>query len=334
VALFDQTSFSKYRLQGQDALTILQYLCANNIDVPPGRIVYTAMLNERGTFENDLTVLRVMPDSFDLISGTAQTGRDLDWISRHIPAGADAQLTNITSQYGVLGVMGPQARALLQRVSDADFSSTAFPFGALQFVNVGLATALAARITYVGELGWELHVPVEQMAAVYDALWEAGQDLGVTNAGHYAINSLRLEKGYLAWGADLSTDETPLEAGLEFAVAWDKPGGFLGRAALLQQKQSGLKKRMAFFVLQDPNATLWGSEPIWRNGQVVGYTTSGAYGYRLGGAIGAGYVKHPDGVDAKFIRSGQYSIETNGQLVAATLYPRSPYDPKRENILR
>lgn len=331
VALFDQTSFSKYRLQGSDALAVLQRLCANDIDIEPGRIVYTAMLNERGGIESDLTVIRVMPDSFDLISGTAQTGRDLDWIARHIPAGADAQLTNVTSHYGVLGVMGPRSRELLQRLSDADFSNAAFPFGDAQFVNVGLATALAVRITYVGELGWELHTPVEQMGALYDALWEAGQELGVANAGHYAINSLRLEKGYLAWGADLSPDETPLEAGLDFVVDWDKP--FLGREALLRRKAAGLKKRLAIFVLQDPEATLWGNEPIWRNGEVVGYTTSGAYGYTVGGAVGVGYVKNATGVDRDFILTGDYTIETNGEHIPAKVYLRSPYDPQRTRIL-
>jgi 4-methylaminobutanoate oxidase (formaldehyde-forming) len=333
VAIFDQTSFSKYRLQGADALAVLQRLCANDIDVSPGRIVYTAMLNEGGGIESDLTVIRVTPDSFDLISGAAQTQRDLDWIARHIPAGADAQLTNVTSHYGVLGVMGPRAQELMQAVSDADFSNVAFPFGAAHFVNVGMATALAVRISYVGELGWELHIPVEQMAAAYEALWQAGQALGVANGGHYAINSLRLEKGYLAWGADLSPDETPLEAGLGFAVAWDKPVPFLGREALIQQRASGLKKRIALFVLQDPEATLWGNEPILRNGETVGYTTSGAYGYTLGRAVGVGYIKHAAGVDADFIRAGSYAIETNGQVAAARVYLRSPYDPQRAKIL-
>lgn len=325
VAIFDQSSFSKYRLQGGDALSILQLLCANNVDVAPGRIVYTAMLNEHGGMESDLTVVRVTPDCFDLVSGAAQTQRDLDWIARHIPAGADAQLTNTTAQYGVLGVMGPQARELMQRVTEADVADAAFPFGAARFVHVGLATALAARISYVGELGWELHAPVEQMAALYAALWAAGQDLGIANAGHYAINALRLEQGFLAWGADLSPDETPLEAGLGFAVAWDKSAPFLGQAALLRQKAAGITKRIAFFVLQDPTAMLWGNEPIWRNGEVVGYTTSGAYGHTLGGAVGAGYVKHAGGVTAGFIRSGEYTIETHGERVPAQVHLRAPY---------
>ncbi|MCX6044915.1 MAG: aminomethyltransferase family protein, partial [Chloroflexi bacterium] len=230
-------------------------------------------------------------------------------------------------------VMGPQARTLLSKVTDADLTNQAFPFGTMQTINVGMVTARALRITYVGELGWELHTPTECLVDLYDTLWVAGRELGLVNAGAYAINSLRLEKGYVAWGADVSPDETPAEAGLGFAVAWDKPVEFLGRAALLEQRMRPLKKRLAIFVLQDPNAVLWGNEPIWRNGQLVGYTSSGAYSYTLGGAIGAGYVKNAGGVDQNFVLSGHYEIETNGTRVPATVYLHSPYDPKRARIL-
>lgn len=228
--------------------------------------------------------------------------------------------------------MGPKSRQLLQSVSDADLSNQAFAFGAADFINIGVATTLALRITYVGELGWELHMPTEQMGAVYDTLWQAGQTLGIANAGHYAINSLRLEKEYLAWGADISPDETPLEAGLGFVVAWDKPD-FLGKTALLQQKAVGIKKRMVTFVLTDPRPVLWGSEPILRNGQVVGYTTSGAYGHSVQGAIGCGYVKNPAGVTNEWIKAGHYEIEIAGERVAAAAYLAAAYDPKRTKIL-
>ena len=334
VALFDQSTFAKFILKGRAAVHILQQLCANDVDVAPGKVVYTAMLNERGTFESDLTVVRLAVDEFYIITATGQATRDFDWISRHLPADAHAELIDVTAAYGVIGVMGPNARRLLAQVTDADLTNAAFPFGTAQMVGVGMANVRAVRITYVGELGWELHVPVESMLHVYDTLWTTGQAWGVVNAGAYAINALRLEKGYLAWGADLSTDETPLEAGLGFAVAWDKPVEFLGRAALLHQKASSLKKHMAIFVLKDPAATLWGNEPIWRNGEIVGYTTSGAYAYTLGGAIGVGYAKNPAGVDQDFIRSGKYEIETNGQRVPATVYLRSPVDPKRTKILQ
>ncbi|MDQ3249798.1 MAG: aminomethyltransferase family protein, partial [Chloroflexota bacterium] len=333
VALFDQSTFAKLILQGRDAVHCLQRLCANNVDVTPGKIVYTAMLNRRGTFESDLTVLRLTQDEFYLITSTGQATRDFDWITRNLPAAARADLTDVTTAYGVLGVMGPNARRLLSQVTDADLSNAAFPFGTAQEISIDMATVRALRITYVGELGWELHVPVESMLHVYDTLWARGEALGLVNAGAYAINSLRLEKGYLAWGADLSTDETPLEAGLGFAVAWDKSGEFLGKQALLEQRKAPLKKRLAIFVLQDPAATLWGNEPIWRNHELVGYTTSGAYAYTLGGAIGVGYVKNSTGVDNDFIQSGRYEIETNGARIPATVYLRSPVDPKRERIL-
>jgi len=334
VAIFDQSTFAKYLLKGRDAVNVLQHLCANQVDVAPGKIVYTAMLNARGTFESDLTVLRVAQDEFYLITSTGQVTRDFDWISRNIPPDAQAELVDVTAAYGVLSVMGPNARRLLSKVTDADLSNEAFPFGTAQTIGVGMATVRALRVTYVGELGWELHTPMECLVDVYETLWAAGQEFGLVNAGNYAINALRLEKGYLAWGADLSPDETPLEAGLGFAVAWDKPIEFFGRAALLQQRTAKLRKRMAFFVLQEPAAVLWGNEPIWRNGELVGYTTSGAYAYTLGGAIGAGYVKPPDGVDNDFVLSGHYEIETNGARVPARVYLRSPYDPKRTKILR
>ncbi|CAN5713842.1 FAD-dependent oxidoreductase [soil metagenome] len=332
VAIFDQSTFAKYVLKGRDAVNVLQYLCANQVDVAPGQIVYTAMLNPRGTFESDLTVMRVAQDEFYLITSTGQATHDFDWISRNMPANAQAALFDVTSAYGVLSVMGPNARALLSKVTDADLTNAAFPFGAAQTINVGMSIVRALRITYVGELGWELHTPMECLVDVYDTLWTAGQALGLVNAGAYAINALRLEKGYLAWGSDLSIDETPLEAGLGFAVAWDKPGGFIGQSALLKQRAGQLKKRLALFVLQDPNAVLWGNEPIWRNGQLVGYTSSGAYGYTLGGAIGAGYIKNATGVDKDFVLSGDYEIETNGARIPATVYLRSPYDPKRMRI--
>ncbi len=196
-----------------------------------------------------------------------------------------------------------------------------------------VATVRAARITYVGELGWELHVATEQAARVYDTLMEAGREFGIANAGHYAINSLRLEKGYRAWGADLSPDDTALEAGLGFAIAWNKPVSFIGREALLKQKQTGLKRQLVIFVLQDPEPMLWGSEPIYRDGKVVGYTTSGSYAHTLGAAIAMGYVNHSERISAEFIKAGRYEIAINGRRYAATPHLRAPYDPERARIL-
>ena len=333
VALFDQTGFGKLVVRGADAEKVLQRLCANDIAVAPGRVVYTAMLNERGGFESDLTVVRVTRDEFYLITGTTQPRRDLDWIRRHLGPVDRVEVLDVTSGWGVIGVMGPRSRELLGRVTDVDLSTGAFPFGTAQSIAVGMATARAVRITYVGELGWELHVPVEQMAGAFDALCAAGADLGLTQAGHYAINSLRLEKGFRAFGAELSPDETPLEAGLGFAVAWDKVGGFLGRDALLRQREKGVGKRLALFALEDPEPVLWGSEPILRNGTTVGYTTSGSYGHTVGSAIALGYVKGTGPVTAEHVLSGTYHIRLNGRDLPARVSLKPWHDPDRTRIL-
>ncbi len=333
VAVFDQTGFSKYVLKGRDAVKVLQCLCGSDVDVPVGKTVYTGMFNAQGGIESDLTVIRTTPNEYRIISGTSQTVRDLDWIGSNIKAEEHAELVDITNAYGVLGVMGPSSRALLSRLSDADLSNEAFPFGTCRRIAVGQSTIEAVRITYVGELGWELHVPMGQLAQVHDALMAAGQDLGVTNAGHYAINSLRLEKGYRAWGADLSPEDTPLEAGLAFLIAWEKSGGFIGREALIAQRKAGWKRQLVTFVLEGPEPVLWGSEPILRDGKVAGYTTSGSYAHTLGAAIGMGYVKSDGPISADYVRAGKYEIDVSGRRHAARAYLRAPYDPERKRIL-
>jgi sarcosine dehydrogenase len=327
VAVFDQTSFAKFLLEGPDAEAVLQRLCANDVGGPPGKVIYTGMLNERGGYESDLTVSRLATDAYFLVTGTAQVTRDADWITRHVPEGARAWLTDVTSAHAVLSVMGPASRRLLGRVTDVDLSNAAFPFGTVQEIGIGQAIVRAIRISYVGELGWELHVPVECAAVVYDAVTEAGADLGLRDAGYYALESLRLEKGYRAWGRDVSPDDTPLEAGLEFAVRLDKPGGFIGRDALLAQKARGVAKRLLTFTLLDPAALPWGDEPIWRDGELVGWVTSAAFGHTLGCAAAMGYVRNADGVDRAFVESGNYEIEIAGERVGATPHLRAPYDP-------
>jgi glycine cleavage system aminomethyltransferase T/glycine/D-amino acid oxidase-like deaminating enzyme len=333
VALFDQTGFSKFIFKGRDVVTVLQRLCGNDVDIPLSKVIYTALLNERGRFESDLTLVRQREDEYYLITGTAQTVRDRDWINRHILPEENAVLIDVTEAFGVLGVMGPNSRALLSRLTEANLAHEAFPFGTARTIHLGRATVNALRITYVGELGWELHVPASQMVMLYDTLIEAGRDMQLTDAGHYAINSLRLEKGYRAWGADISPDDTPLEAGLEFALAWHKPIPFLGHDALLKQKATGLTRRLVTFVLQDPEPTLWGGEPIHRDGSAVGYTTSGAYGHTVGGAVAMGYVKNEAGVSADFITSGRYEINIDGERYPATAHLRAPYDAGRKRIL-
>jgi 4-methylaminobutanoate oxidase (formaldehyde-forming) len=332
VAVFDQSGFSKFLLRGRDAVHVLQRLCGNDMDVPTGKVVYTGLFNDRGTFESDLCAVRLADDCYYIVSGAGQTARDFDWIRRNSRPDDHAEIVDVTAAHGVIGVMGPASRQLLSRVTDADLSNDAFPFGTAQRIAVGRATALALRITYVGELGWELHIATDQTAAAYDAIMEAGSDLGVTNAGHYAINSLRLEKGYRAWGPDLSCDDTPLEAGLTFAVKFDKPAPFLGREALLKQRAAGVRKRLASFVVQDPKPVLWGGERIFRDGDCVGYTTSAAYGHTVGGAVALGHIRRNEPVTAAWVRAGRYTIDVAGTQCPAKVSLTPPYDPTGARI--
>ncbi len=327
VAVFDQSSFTKYRLEGPDAEAALQRLCANDVAVAPGRVVYTGMLNERGGFESDLTVTRLGADAYLIVTGSTQTTRDAHWIRRHIADGARATLTDVTGAYAVLGVMGPRSRDLLSRLTRADLSNAAFPFAASREIWLGRALVRASRITYVGELGWELYVPVEFAAGVYDALHAAGGDLGLADAGYYAIESLRVEKAYRAWGRELTTDDTPLEAGLGFAVRFEKAAPFIGREALLAQRGGPLAKRLVSFVLDEPEALPLGDEPIWCDGRIVGSTTSAAYGHTLGRTVAMGYVSRSGGVDAAYLSQARFEIEIAGGRFAARGSLKAPYDP-------
>jgi glycine cleavage system T protein len=334
VALFDQSSFGKYLVTGPDACSLLNWLCGNDVDVPLNRIVYTGMFNARGTFESDLTVVRTAEDAYLVITSAAQTTHDLDWIDRQARAReARVTLTDVSTATGVLGLMGPRARDVLQSLTGSDLSNEAFPFGTVRQIGIGTCAVLAARITYVGELGWELHIPGDQTAEVFDALISAGEPFGLALAGTAAQNSLRLEKGYVSLGHDVSPDDTPLEAGLGFALAWDKPGGFLGRDALLRQRAEGLHRRLVTFVLDDPKPVLWGGEPIRRDGQPVGYTTSGSYAHTLGAAIGMGYVRFGVPFTPGLVEAGRYEIEVAGERFRATPHVRAPYDPGRRRIL-
>ena len=334
VALFDQTSFAKLRLDGADAEAVLQRLCANDVAVPPGRIVYTGMLNERGGFESDLTVTRLSRDAYLIVTGSAQRTRDLDWIRRHLPEGARAAVSDVTDAYAVLGLMGPRSRDLLARVCGADLGNDAFPFATSREIGIDGATVRASRITYVGELGWELYLPVQEAGRVYDALWEAGRELGLRDAGYYAMESLRMEKAYRAWGREVTTDDTPWEAGLGFAVRLDKPASFIGREALLSRREQPLTKRLLTFVLEDEAALPWGDEPILRDGRVVGAVTSAAFGHTLGRAVAMGYVRDPDGVDERYIETGAFALDIGGDRVAARAGLAAPYDPRALRVKR
>ncbi|MGH3151026.1 MAG: GcvT family protein, partial [Streptosporangiaceae bacterium] len=329
VALFDQTSFSKYLLTGRDAEQVMQWLCTADVAVEPGRTVYTGMLNARGTYEADITVTRLKDDEFLLVSSSASTERDQDHINRLMPAGCHASLVDVTSAYAVYGVMGPRSRDLLARLSRADFSDEAFPFGSSRPIDLGYATVRATRITYVGELGWELYIPPDFAVGAYEDLMSAGAELGLVNAGYYTIESLRLEKAYRAFGRELTPDYNPAEAGLLFACKLKTPIPFLGREALEQARAAGPRRRLVSLVLADPEAMIWGGELVLRDGVAVGQVTSGAWAAALGAAAGLAYLRDPAGapLTAEVIRSGDYQVNVGGQLYPAAVSLRPPFDP-------
>jgi 4-methylaminobutanoate oxidase (formaldehyde-forming) len=334
VAVFDQTSFSKFLLAGPDACEALQWLCTADVAVPPGRIVYTGMLNARGTYAADITVTRLSDTEFLLVSSASQTEHDKDHIRRRIPAGAAATLTDVTSGYAVYGVMGPRSRELLCALSRSDFSNAAFGFGDSRTVDIGYATVRASRITYVGELGWELYVPAEFAVGVYEDLMTAGAGLDVVNAGYYAIESMRLEKAYRAYGRELSPDYNPVEAGLLFACKLKTSIPFLGREAVEKARAQGPARRLVSLVLDDPAVMLWGGELVLRDGAVAGQVTSAAWGEALGRSVALAYVWPAAGgvLTAGAARSGRYEVNAGGRVCAATVHLRPPFDPAGERI--
>jgi len=322
VALYDQSSFSKLLLAGRDALAVLQRLCAKNMDVPVNRMVYTAMLNERGGFESDVTVIRQQPNAmgerFLIVTGSAQTVRDFDWIARHIQPREHAILTDISPLYSVLSVMGPNAQTLLARLCPDDLSATGLKFSWTRLIDLGHARVRAARMSYVGGPGYELYVPVEMTRHVYLALQEAGRDLGLRDAGYYALDALRIERGRRAWGAELGPDETPFEAGMMAAVDLDKPGGFIGRDALLARQGQPLRKKLVTLVADLPGHYLWGGESIWLQGQPSGEVSSAGWSPAAGACVALGYVR---GDAANQSHTGTaVELDVWGERIGARLY--------------
>jgi glycine cleavage system aminomethyltransferase T/glycine/D-amino acid oxidase-like deaminating enzyme len=333
VALFDQSTFAKFLVQGPDAEKTLQKICANNVGVEPGRAIYTQWLNERGGIEADLTVTRLAEDKYWVVTAAVTSVRDMTWLKRQVPDGARVAIDDITANYAVIGVMGPNSRTLLSRLTDAGLGNNAFPFGSSLEIEVAGAPVRATRISYMGELGWELYVPAEYALRVYDRLLASGEDLGVRPAGMHAMDALRIEKAYRHFGHDIAEEDTPLEAGLGFAVAFDKGVDFIGREALLKQKAQGkLTKRMVQFALEDPEPLLYHNEPIWLDGKCVGYTSSANYGHHLGRAIAMGYVNNPDGVTPDFINGNKFEIEVAGVRMKARASLKPMYDPTSERM--
>ena len=326
-AYFDQTSLAKLLVQGPDACAVLNRISSADVDVEPGTSVYTTWLNDRGGIEADLTVNRLDEERFLVVTAFSTQVKDADWIARHTPDGARMTVTDVTSGYAVLGVFGPRARDIVAPLTDADLSNEAFPFGTLQEIDLAYARAIAVRRTYMGELGWELYVPTEFALGAFDALWESGAPNGLVAAGYHAMNSLRMEKAYRHWGDDLGDEDTPLEAGLSWGVAFDKPGGFIGHDALVAQRDTGVTRRLVQFRLDDPGPLLYHDEPVLRDGQLVGRITSGMYGHTVGAALGMSYVDCEPGTPRAQVLEGTFEVDVNGVLVPATASYRPFYDP-------
>jgi len=302
------------------------------VDVEPGTSVYTTWLNDRGGIEADLTVNRLGEDRFLVVTAFSTQVKDADWIARHTPDDARMTVTDVTSGYAVLGVFGPRARDIVAPLTDADLSNEAFPFGTLQEIDLAYARAIAVRRTYMGELGWELYLPTEFALGAFDALWESGAPNGLVAAGYHAMNSLRMEKAYRHWGDDIADEDTPLEAGLSWGVAFDKPGGFIGHDALVAQRDAGVTRRLVQFRLDDPEPLLYHDEPVLRDGHLVGRITSGMYGHTVGAALGMSYVGCEPGTPRAQVLEGAFEVDVNGVRVQATASYRPFYDPDSERV--
>jgi 4-methylaminobutanoate oxidase (formaldehyde-forming) len=334
VTVFDQTSFSKYLVVGPDAQAALQWLCTADVGVPVGNSVYTGMLNARGTYESDVTVTRTDAEEFLIISSAATTERDKDHIRKNLRAVAHATLVDVTSAHAVFGVMGPKSRDLLSALTTADLSDDVFGFSTSGEISLGYATVRAIRITYVGELGWELYVPAEFAVGVYEDLMAAGAQFGVGRGGYYAIESLRLEKGYRAFGRELTPSENPVEAGLLFACKLKTDIAFLGREAIEKAKAEGPRKKLVGFRVDTPDAMLWGGELILRDGAVAGQVTSAAWGETTGACVGLAYVRASDNsvITADWVKSGSYQVNVGGELCPISVSLKPIYDPTNARI--
>ena len=329
VALLELTPFTKLDVRGPDALALLQRLCTNEIDIAPDRAVYTLMLNPRGGIEADVTVTRIDEHAFRIVSGAATRVKDRAWIERHRRRlGLAAEVFDTTSSEAVLGIVGPRSRELLRSLTPADLSNDAWPFAASRRIDLATASIRMTRMSFTGELGFELYIPVENAPAVHESIAGAGQASGLTHCGHFALESCRVEKGYRHWGHDIGSHDTPLEAGLSFAVAWEKPGGFIGRDALLARRVAGIERRALQFEVAGAHPLLLHDEPVYRGGTLVGHTTSGARGFRTGRSLCFAYVQCEPGTPRGVLLEGDYEIGIAGERLALRALTRPVYDPR------
>ena len=334
--VFDMTSFGKIRVEGRDARDVLQRVCGNDVDVDKGKIVYTQWLNSRGGVEADVTVTRLDENLFLVVTPAATVLRDMHWLKRHTPDDAHCVATDVTSGECALAVMGPNSRKILSKCTNADLTNAAFPFGTAKEIEFGMGLVRAHRVTYVGELGWELYVPSDQARHVFQTLWEAGEPEGLRPCGLHVLDSCRIEKAFRHFGHDITDEDHVLDAGLGFAVKVDKRasrfGDFNGREAVLTRKQQGLTRRMLQFKVNDPEPLLYHYEPIYRDGTMAGYVTSANYGHHLGGAMAMGYVNCETSETGSDVAASDYEIDIGGTRYGATASFKALYDPKAERV--
>ncbi|MCP3973798.1 MAG: FAD-dependent oxidoreductase [bacterium] len=325
VVMVDMSSFTKFEISGRGATEFLQYMAVGNVDRNPGGAAYTQLCNEHGGIEADVTIIRRSDDRFWMITGSALGVRDGGWLRTHVDRFRGVEIRDITSSHGVINLAGPLARKVLEKVTDVDVSHEGHPFMTARQINIGHAPALAFRVTYIGELGWELYIPAEYMQHAYEVLAAAGAEFAITDIGYRAVDSLRLEKRYLAWGSDITPDYNPIEAGLGFVIDWDQ-GEFLGREALARVEQAGPSQKLVYLGLEEPIA-VFGGEAIFVDGEAVGQTTSGNFGYTVGHSLALGYVPSATAT------ADSFEVESFGRRTPATRITRAAYDPNRNNIL-
>jgi 4-methylaminobutanoate oxidase (formaldehyde-forming) len=334
VGLIELSPFTKIEVEGPDAQSLLQRVCAGDVGGPSGKLVYTQMLNRRGGIEADVTVTRVGEDRFWVLSGAATRTKDLAWLRRAVGKEERVTIHDVTSAYAVIGLMGPLARELLQRISNADLSAAKFALATSQQIDVGTSVVRASRVSFVGELGWELYVPVEHAEQVYRRICAAGAEVGLVHAGHFCVDACRIEKGYRHWGHDIGPRDSPLEAGLGFAVAFDKEIEFVGRSALTAQQQWGVSRHLMLFSVEDASPLLLHEEPLYSSGRLVGRTTSGARGFRTGLSLCFAYIDCPAGTPKQELFAASYEIGVAGERYRLRPWHTAPYDPKGERMRR